>query len=58
MSREHIIIGDSQQMRCPEALYWNVGDVILCGKAWMEWYFVVVGRVSASVVTVQEIEKP
>ncbi len=40
-------------MCCPEAVYWNVNDVILCGKSWMACLFVVVGRLSPTKVLVK-----
>lgn len=43
----------SQQFTCPEAEYWQIGDVILSGKGDRASIYIVVGRVSTVTVLVK-----
>lgn len=42
---------------CPEALYWNVGDVIIKGKGDCASFYVVIDRKSATTVLVHYLRQ-
>lgn len=46
-----------QEFRCPEAMYWKIGDLILTGKGNFAWYFKVLGKKSACVSLVRYVRK-
>ncbi len=46
-------MGKIQLYRCPEAEFWTAGDVIIIGKGDRSSIFVVVGRISPTVVSIR-----
>lgn len=46
-----------QQMRCPEAMYWKTGDLVMVGKGDHAWYFRVVGRQTPTVALVKYVRR-
>lgn len=43
----------NQRCHCPDAQYWAVGDVVMIGKGSRCSVFVIVGRISATVVSMR-----